>query len=703
MKGFLFLFFFTLAFSKKKKSKNRDEDESCHSYCRCNNQKKTIICYAQGIIAPKFDLEDKSLSEVVRLDLRSNQIEELPVFPEMPKLNFLQLQENAISLIEPNAFNKTRGVNNVFLNENHLTRIEKETFSGLLDVKLLSLSKNKLDKIENFAFVELHSLITLSLSDNFLDKITPKILEGLEKLKTLELNGNQLRKLHKDTFSETKQLKNLDLSENLLTEIPAAIRNLEKLVVLALQGNKIGAVEMSGLEGLQNLEKLDLSNNLIKSIHPKVFIPTPSLTLADFSGNEIKVLEPFEALNLGQTELSFDRNELVCDCGLRKFNEWVKNGPNGMKIVSNCFSPEVLFGANIVELNQEEFCSPDDITTTTTKFISELFTCPEGCSCASNVYHVNCIALNYREIPAEIGIGTKLLDLRLNKLEVLEELEFAGLNYLESLHLDLNQIMLVKQGAFRGLKKLIYLYLSQNNIKYLMPGCFEDLENISYLYLSHNSIIEIPMAVFRPIKHLYDLQLQHNQITKWKLGYFEKDCRIRKLDLSYNNLTENAIEPHGFIGLEGLDSLILDHNDFTKLPTQISSLEYLETLSLVGNSIDWVKNVFSPSEYLKNILLQENNIQRIEPDAFRDLAYLTKLDLTDNPIQSLPKFEGLDRLRYLRIPKTNIQCTCKIKDFKFGFLDTKENLDILGNTCSGPENMVGRTLESLTIGDICPE
>ena len=106
MKGFLFLFFLTLAFSKKKKSKNREEDESCHSYCRCNTQKKTIICYAQGIITPKFDLEDNSLSEVVRLDLRSNQIEELPVFPEMPKLNFLQLQENAISLIEPNAFNK---------------------------------------------------------------------------------------------------------------------------------------------------------------------------------------------------------------------------------------------------------------------------------------------------------------------------------------------------------------------------------------------------------------------------------------------------------------------------------------------------------------------------------------------------------------------------------------------------------------------
>jgi hypothetical protein len=70
-------------------------------------------------------------------------------------------------------------------------------------------------------------------------------------------------------------------------------------------------------------------------------------------------------VNLAQTELNFDRNELVCDCGLRKFNEWVKAGPDGMKIISNCFSPEVFFGQNIVQLKQEDFCSPEDITTTT--------------------------------------------------------------------------------------------------------------------------------------------------------------------------------------------------------------------------------------------------------------------------------------------------------------------------------------------------
>jgi hypothetical protein len=52
---------------------------------------------------------------------------------------------------------------------------------------------------------------------------------------------------------------------------------------------------------------------------------------------------------------------------------------------------------------------------------------------------------------------------------------------------------------------------------------------------------------------------------------------------------------------------------------------------------------------------------------------------------------------------SRFQCTCDIKDFKFGFLDTKENLDFLGNTCRGPENLVGRTLESLTLSDICPE
>jgi len=37
------------------------------------------------------------------------------------------------------------------------------------------------------------------------------------------------------------------------------------------------------------------------------------------------------------------------------------------------------------------------------------------------------------------------------------------------------------------------------------------------------------------------------------------------------------------------------------------------------------------------------------------LENLNKLDLSNNPIQTLPKFEGLDRLRYIRMAKTNIQ------------------------------------------------
>ena len=99
------------------------------------------------------------------------------------------------------------------------------------------------------------------------------------------------------------------------------------------------------------------------------------------------------------------------------------------------------------------------------RYTQEIFSCPKSCSCQENVYHVNCIQVNLEEPPLDIPTSANLLDLRLNKIEILNDLSFSGLSQLASLHLDLNQIMTIRQGAFRGLKNLIYLYLSFNQIR----------------------------------------------------------------------------------------------------------------------------------------------------------------------------------------------------------------------------------------------
>ena len=104
------------------------------------------------------------------------------------------------------------------------------------------------------------------------------------------------------------------------------------------------------------------------------------------------------------------------------------------------------------------------------RFTQELFTCPKLCSCQANVYHVNCIQMDLTEPPENLPISANLLDLRLNNIEILNELAFSGLSELASLHLDLNSIMTIRQGAFRGLKNLIYLYLSNNQIRKVYPN-----------------------------------------------------------------------------------------------------------------------------------------------------------------------------------------------------------------------------------------
>ena len=110
-------------------------------------------------------------------------------------------------------------------------------------------------------------------------------------------------------------------------------------------------------------------------------------------------------------------------------------------------------------------CVYQNLKSISARFTQELFSCPNLCSCQANVYHVNCIQMTLTEPPANLPVSANLLDLRLNNIEILNELAFSGLSELASLHLDLNSIMTIRQGAFRGLKNLIYLYLSNNQIR----------------------------------------------------------------------------------------------------------------------------------------------------------------------------------------------------------------------------------------------
>jgi hypothetical protein len=58
---------------------------------------------------------------------------------------------------------------------------------------------------------------------------------------------------------------------------------------------------------------------------------------------------------------------------------------------------------------------------------------------------------------------------------------------------------------------------------------------------------------------------------EWKFGYFEKETRVRKINLSFNNLT--SIAKNGFVGIEGIYTMILNDNLFESIPAEVSGKE----------------------------------------------------------------------------------------------------------------------------------
>jgi hypothetical protein len=86
--------------------------------------------------------------------------------PEFKKIEFLNLVENKIELIEPNAF------------------------QYLINLKWIGLHRNNLHTLPNQIFKNNPELIFISFWKNIINSIHPSAFDGLNKLKKIELNEN---------------------------------------------------------------------------------------------------------------------------------------------------------------------------------------------------------------------------------------------------------------------------------------------------------------------------------------------------------------------------------------------------------------------------------------------------------------------------------------------------------------------------------
>uniref|UniRef100_A0A3Q3LXM5 Epiphycan n=1 Tax=Mastacembelus armatus TaxID=205130 RepID=A0A3Q3LXM5_9TELE len=149
---------------------------------------------------------------------------------------------------------------------------------------------------------------------------------------------------------------------------------------------------------------------------------------------------------------------------------------------------------------------------------------------------------------------------------------------------------------------------------------------------------------------------RYNKITKINKSDFASMNKLKRIDLTANEI--RTIEDRAFLGLPGLEELVIRENHLSQLPALPN------TMTLIDAS--------------------HNNIgtKGIHKEAFKDMIGLLYLYLTDNHLDYIP-VPLPDSLRALHLQRNNIQMMhedtfCNLKDFNY-IRNALEDIRLDGN------------------------
>ncbi|KAI1891680.1 hypothetical protein AGOR_G00146270 [Albula goreensis] len=338
--------------------------QGCPQRCECVPQLRSVVCHRKRLTA----IPDGIPIETRLLDLSRNRLRwvEHGDLTPYPRLEEVDLSENVISVLEPNAFSSLLSLRVLRLRGNQLKLVPMGAFSHLSNLTTLDLSENKIVILLDFTFQDLQSLRHLEVGDNDLVYISNKAFVGLlgledltiercnltsisgqslsylRNLVTLRLRHLSVGALEDQNFRKLASLRGLEIDNwpyleyisplsfqglNLswlsitntnITSVPSAsFRNLAHLTSLNLSYNPISSLEPWAFRDLLRLKELHLVSTGLVSVAPHALSGLRQIQLLNLSGNDLSTLEEgsFHSVNSLET-LRVDGNPLSCDCRL---------------------------------------------------------------------------------------------------------------------------------------------------------------------------------------------------------------------------------------------------------------------------------------------------------------------------------------------------------------------------------------------------
>ncbi|XOV90906.1 MAG: leucine-rich repeat domain-containing protein [Bacteroidota bacterium] len=188
------------------------------------------------------------------------------------------------------------------------------------------------------------------------------------------------------------------------------------------------------------------------------------------------------------------------------------------------------------------------------------------------------------------------------------------------------------------LKRMDLSYAGLNKI----PDFVFDATNIEFLILSYNHIKKLPKELSR-LKKLKYISWSNNGLDDfWWISIKDLD-QLESLNLSDNTLTR---VPLGIGKLDGLKTLILDHNLFEEFPVRrLSRNENIRKVTM--NRCSWMQigeGPFEKLDFIKELYLNSCNLTSLDP-SFYQMRGISELQMQGNKLRGLP--DGISSMENL--------------------------------------------------------
>ncbi|XP_023239365.1 toll-like receptor Tollo [Centruroides sculpturatus] len=554
------------------------------------------------------------------------------------------------------------------------------SFHHLRELRSLSIVSCKLQEIPSAAFSGLGELRNLSVRTENSEwgemslRLHPDSLSILNKLERLDLSRNNMASLPTSFVCRLPHLDYFNLTHNDFTDVTslgftgqcrANLRQLDmsngklklltdggfviftKLQILNLGRNRIARAEETSLTGLENLRYLDMSSNQLVALPPMFFRSTEQLTELYLQNNSISVLPPGLFSGLQQmVTLDISHNSIT--------SQWL--------------GPDIF--ADMIRLVVLDL-SYNKLTTI-------------GPSTFRSQYSLQILQLHHNHIEnvADNAFASlynlHTLVLSHNRMVHIDVLTFNGLYVVSTLTLDHNHIETIHADALRNSTNLQELNVASNRMK-TVPQAIQSLQLLRSLDVGENLLANIHNATYQGLRHLYSLRLAGNRIGNLTKGIFRDLPSLRILSLARNRI--QAIEQGTFDDVPDLHALRLDSNFIGDINGLFSNLHDLLMLNISANRISWfdyalipiglqwldvhdnqietLGNYFELESVLKLrtldssynkiadidasslpngieiVFLNNNRIRNIQPFTFMGKANLTRVDLTNNNLETL--------------------------------------------------------------------